>query len=167
MSDTIPRPVIIDTDPGVDDALAIMFAHRAPTLQVQGITTVFGNQTIEKNTRNACSLVDLLGAGTPVYRGASRPLVKGAPRVKSHDETELGNYRHSGKLRSEAPMTEPKDGDALHFLACAITAGTRIACLGPTTNLALLANLYPEALGQAEALVIMGAVNYEILTHAF
>lgn len=152
------RPIIIDTDPGVDDALAILFAHRAPVLQIQGITTVFGNQDIEKTTRNACSLIDMIGARTPVYRGASRPLTKYALRAESHGETGLGSYQQNGKLRNEMPLTKPAEGDGISFLARGITPRTQIACLGPTTNLALLANLYPEALRQADALIIMGGV---------
>ena len=68
MNDIAPRSIIIDTDPGVDDALAIMFAHRAKALAVQGITTIFGNQDIAKTTRNACTGADIIGAKTPIYR---------------------------------------------------------------------------------------------------
>lgn len=152
------QPIIIDTDPGVDDALAIMFAKHAPALRVLGITTVFGNQTIEKTTHNACSVVDIVGADTAVYRGASRPLKKRAPLAESHGETGLGGYRVSGQLGQEITRTQPRDGDAVSFLAKAITPGVRVACLGPTTNLAILANLYPEALRRADSLIIMGGV---------
>ena len=157
MSSKKLQQVIIDTDPGVDDALAIMVAHNTPVLQVKGITTVFGNHTIEKTTKNACTILDIIGVSSPVYRGASRPLAKEAPPIaNSHGETGLGGYRQSGLLRSKAATKKIEAENAIDFLARAIVPGTHIACLGPTTNLALLANLYPNALRQAKALIIMG-----------
>lgn len=152
------RSTIIDTDPGVDDALALIFAHSAPKLHVKGITTVFGNQTVEKTTRNACTIVDLLRAKTPVYRGTSKPLVKQALLAESHGDSGLGNYRKTGALSCEEPSTKPDVQDAVSFLASAIQPGMQIACMGPMTNIALLANLYPEALQRAERVVIMGGV---------
>ena len=158
MSTASSLSIIIDTDPGVDDALAILFAHFASALDVAAITTVYGNQTIEKTTRNACALVDLLGAKTPVYRGASRPLGKDALLAECHGDTGLGAYRQSGHLQPGNVVTKVQKQDAVQFLANAISPGMRIACLGPTTNIALLINLYPEVLRQAESIIIMGGV---------
>jgi inosine-uridine nucleoside N-ribohydrolase len=73
--DARPRKVILDTDPGIDDAMAILFALRSPALQVLGITTVFGNADIEVATANALRLVELVGRDVPVARGAAHPLV--------------------------------------------------------------------------------------------
>lgn len=151
--------IIIDTDPGVDDALAIMFAHRANMLAVRGITTVFGNQSIEKTTRNACTVVDIIGAEALIYRGASRPLVKQAFCAESHGETGLGGYWQNGELRNDKPLTQPvENANAVDFLAQTISMGTMIACIGPVTNLAILANLCPDVLRRVQSLIVMGGV---------
>lgn len=158
MSTTLPFSVIIDTDPGVDDALAILCAHFASALRVKAITTVYGNQTIEKTTRNACALVDLLNAKTPVYQGASRPLGKEPLLAVSHGETGLGGYRQTGHLRLGVVLTQAQTPNAVQFLAESIAPGMRIACLGPTTNIGLLLNLYPNVLRQTDSVIIMGGV---------
>jgi inosine-uridine nucleoside N-ribohydrolase len=155
---TAPFPLIIDTDPGVDDALAILFAHVAPDLDVRGLTTVFGNQTIDKTTRNAYAITRLLGATTPVFRGASRPLVKAQLLAECHGESGLGTYKETGLLLGSEAKDIVQQQDAIGFLGQVIKPGMRIACLGPTTNLALLANLRPEVLQQTEEIVIMGGV---------
>ena len=73
--DANPRKVIVDADPGIDDALAMLFALRSPALEVLGITTVFGNASIEVGTANALRLVELVGRDLPVARGAAHPLI--------------------------------------------------------------------------------------------
>ena len=70
-----PVKVVIDADPGIDDSMAILFALSSPALDVVGITTVFGNATLEQGTRNALRLVELSGSDVPVVAGASEPLV--------------------------------------------------------------------------------------------
>jgi len=82
-------PVIIDTDPGVDDAVALILALRSPELKVLGITTVFGNVTVEKTTQNARRVLDMMGCpehGPPVVRGSAGPLVRSFGRRLVHVE---------------------------------------------------------------------------------
>ena len=75
MSSPTPRRVVIDTDPGIDDAMAIFFALASPELEVLGLTTVFGNAHTELCTTNALRLLDIAGrSDIPVAEGAWRPL---------------------------------------------------------------------------------------------
>src|SRR5688572_25287456 len=70
-----PRPIIIDTDPGIDDALALFLACAAPELEIRAVTTVAGNVGINRTTRNALYLTELAGrSDIRVYRGAEKPL---------------------------------------------------------------------------------------------
>ena len=73
------KKVIIDSDPGIDDAMAILFAHASPEIDLLGITTVFGNATIENATRNALYLTHRFGMNTQVCMGADKPLKLPAP----------------------------------------------------------------------------------------
>ena len=74
----MPAPVIIDCDPGHDDAIALLLALASPEVALLGVTTVHGNQTLEKTTANAIRVLDLAGrADIAVAPGAERPLVRG------------------------------------------------------------------------------------------
>ena len=73
-------PIVIDCDPGHDDAIAILLALASPEVELRGITTVAGNQTLDKTTRNALKVLELAGrTDIPVAAGADRPLVRDAP----------------------------------------------------------------------------------------
>src|SRR3954451_18223579 len=98
----MPTPVIIDCDPGHDDAMALLLALASPELELAAVTTVAGNQTIEKVTANAVRVLDIAGADAiPVAAGADRPLVHPA-RVASevHGETGLDGPELPGPSRS-------------------------------------------------------------------
>lgn len=69
------RKLIIDCDPGIDDAIAIILAIQHPGFEILGITTTFGNATLEQATKNALRIVELSGKPIPVYKGASKPMV--------------------------------------------------------------------------------------------
>ena len=73
--DTKKRPIIIDTDPGIDDAVALAIALNHPNLEVRLITTVAGNVDVEKTTNNALKLVDFFGKKVPVAKGCNCPLL--------------------------------------------------------------------------------------------
>ena len=84
------RKVILDCDPGHDDAVNILLAGRSPKLELLGITVVAGNQTLEKTTRNALNVCQYLGLDVPVYQGCGQPMVKeklNSPEI--HGETGL------------------------------------------------------------------------------
>ena len=72
----MPIPVIMDCDPGHDDAIALVLAHASPELEILAVTTSAGNQTIEKTTLNARKVLSFIGCDAPVARGASKPLFR-------------------------------------------------------------------------------------------
>ena len=146
--------VIIDTDPGVDDALAILMALASPRVEVVGLTTVGGNVPLARSTRNALALVEYTGFGqVPVARGAARPL-RGRFRYS------FGFHGRSGlTFRLSDPQIKPATTTAVEFLANGLQSQPgqiTVVALGPLTNLAHLLDQHPEALRQAAGLVVMG-----------
>ena len=153
-----PVPVIIDTDPGVDDALAILMALAAPALNVIGVTATAGNVPLARATRNALALLEYAGRGDiPVYRGAARPV--------------RGRYAYAREVHSAAGLTYPipeptaaaAGTGAVSYLAETLRARPGevvVIALGPLTNLARLLRRHPDALPGAARIIIMGgAVN--------
>lgn len=135
-------PILIDTDPGIDDALAIALALRSPELRVLGVTSVYGNATVARTTRNARHLLERLGAGVPVFAGADRPLVRElAVAAETHGEEGLG-YAALPGLAPGAPVNEAPIA-ILSLLADSPEPVTVVA-LGPLTNLALTVALDRE-----------------------
>src|SRR5262245_9429280 len=122
------KPVIIDTDPGIDDAIAIFLALASPELDVTGLTTVFGNCTVDVSTRNALTLLEVAGRpDIPVARGAAAPVATDylgtIPHI--HGEDGLGD---GGAL--PAPTAAPVDVTAAEFL-CRHAPDATILALGP------------------------------------
>ncbi len=149
------RPLILDTDGGVDDAQALMLllAHgRVP----EAITTVFGNVPLEAATRNVLAVLGHAGAGVPVHAGAAGPLVGAAVHATGiHGADGLG-----GAPRPDR-MAAPAGDDAVGWLVARLrraAAGERVDVLaiGPLTNLALALRLAPDCAGGIGALTIMG-----------
>lgn len=149
-------PVLFDTDPGVDDAMALLFLHRHPAVQLLGITTVFGNAGVETTTRNALVLADRFGIAAPVARGAAMPLVR-PPRgaaVEVHGDDGLGNL-------PEAPTTrrQPDARPAHRFIVDTLRAHpgeVTLLAVGPLTNLALALAEDPAITGLVKQVVVMG-----------
>lgn len=113
--------VIIDADPGIDDAAAILLALASPELDVLGITSVAGNVSLEKTTANSLHLLELAGAGhIPVAAGADRPLV-GALPGRSDDDSVHGSDGLGG-MRREGPGNAALDQHAVDFVAAAASA---------------------------------------------
>jgi inosine-uridine nucleoside N-ribohydrolase len=146
-------PILLDCDPGHDDAIAILLALGSPELELRGITTVAGNQTLEKTTANAIRVLELAEAEIPVAAGADRPLVRD-PYVASyvHGETGLDGPD------LPPPAGEPVAEHAVDFLAQSV-AGTTLVATGPLTNVALMLARYPEA--RPDRLVLMGGAIAE------
>lgn len=149
-----PVPVLLDCDPGHDDAVAILLALGSPEIDLLGITTTFGNCSVEDATRNALRVLALAGSRVPVAQGAGGPLV--APR-------ELGNYVHgvSGLDGPELPepLAGPVDVDAVEFLAAALAGAAApvvVVATGPITNIAALLTKHPEAAAHIREVVFMG-----------
>ena len=97
------RPIIIDTDPGIDDAVAIAAAVFCESLDVKLISTVSGNVSIEHTTKNAQKLVEFFGKDIPVAKGSSKPLIKQLEDASNiHGETGMaGRASRPQTLRSE------------------------------------------------------------------
>ncbi len=140
--------IILDCDPGHDDAIALLLALGSPELELVGVTTVSGNQTLEKTTANALRVLEFVGVDVPVARGAGRPLVR---------ERFVADYVHgeSGLDGPELPAAqrEPVEEHAIEFLARNV-AGATLVATGPLTNVALLLAMYPEA--KPDRIVLMG-----------
>lgn len=148
--------LIIDTDAGVDDALAIIMALRQPGATVEAITSVTGNVRAAQVTANVFTVLDLLGAQIPVYQGAEQPLLPGfwEPEVRKHGEDGLGNYPH--RLSDlPAPEAEPAAA-ALVRLAREHPGVLTLVALGPLTNIALACRLDPAFPRHIGRLVVMG-----------
>jgi inosine-uridine nucleoside N-ribohydrolase len=126
-------PVILDCDPGHDDAIALLLALGSPEIEVTGVTTVYGNQTLDKTTDNALRVLALVGReDIPVAMGADRPLERD-PHVAAHVHGE------SGLDGPELPQraSEPIGQHAVDFLAEHVTSETVLVPVGPLTNVAL------------------------------
>lgn len=153
-----PARIIIDTDPGVDDAIAILMALAGPGLEILGLTSVGGNVSLAWATRNARSLLEYAQRPEiPVARGASRPRQGRYPYAR-HFHGETGLTR-----RLPPPNTRPVRISAVDFMHQQImrhTGQVTLVALGPLTNLARLERRYPGILHQLASLVVMGgAVN--------
>jgi len=151
------RTVIIDTDPGLDDAVAILFALQSGWFEVLGLTTVAGNLGIDVSTRNAGRLLALLDRGDiPVIAGAGAPLARpGINEAGIHGDDGLGGV----VLPDGAP---PSAGFAPSWIAdqlCEAPAGSiDILALGPLTNIVLLLRDHADAAARIGRLIVMGGV---------
>ncbi len=147
--------LIIDTDPGVDDAHAILLAFAHPDARVEALTTVAGNAALEQTTRNACTILEVLGrAGVPVYAGCDRPLLGGR-----HDAAYVHGSDGLGDSGFPPPRRGPADEHAVHALirlASQSPGEITLCAIGPLTNLALAVRLDPGLPGRFRRLVVMG-----------
>jgi inosine-uridine nucleoside N-ribohydrolase len=151
------RPVLIDTDPGVDDALALLLAWGSPELEVHALTTVSGNVTVELATRNAGRLVALRQPRPrPVIAvGASAPLARPAVTATYyHGEDGLGDAG-AWPMAAVAPASIGAV-DLMVRIARHYGSHLSIIALGPLTNVALALTADPKAMGRIGRLVIMG-----------
>ncbi|MEY8661678.1 ribonucleoside hydrolase RihC [Ligilactobacillus faecis] len=146
--------IILDTDPGIDDAVMISTALNEPNLDVALITTVAGNVTVDKTTKNALTLVDFFNKNVPVAAGASEPLLKkfeDAARI--HGESGMAGYDFP------APTSRPLAKSAVQALRDTIMASEEPITLIPTgayTNIALLLREYPEVKPKIKEIIAMG-----------
>jgi inosine-uridine nucleoside N-ribohydrolase len=146
--------IILDTDPGHDDAIALLLALASPELELLGVTTVAGNQTLEKTTANALKILEFVRrTDVPVHAGASRPLVRDQWAAEYvHGETGL-----DGPDLPE-PRTQPADGHAIDFIAREVEEkkGVVLVPVGPLTNIGLLLARYPGIEDCITRIVLMG-----------
>ena len=145
--------LVIDCDPGHDDAIALLLALASPEVELLGVTTVHGNQTLDKTTDNALRVLELVGRGdVPVAAGADRPLARDL-HVAAHVHGESGLDGPELPAATATPVEQP----AVDFLLEHATAGVTLVPLGPLTNVALALDrgLRPERI------VLMGGAIAE------
>ena len=148
------RPVLIDCDPGTDDALAIFAALNSPDLEVVGLTTVGGNASLADTTRNALSLLQVCGRGDiPVWRGAARPL--------TGEFTYAYEFHGAGGMGVPLPdaASSTKPGPAAGAIAAEALkrpGELTLIALGPLTNVATALAERPELAGELAQILVMG-----------
>jgi inosine-uridine nucleoside N-ribohydrolase len=148
-------PIVVDCDPGHDDAIAILLALASPEVELRAITTVAGNQTVDKTTRNALVTLEIAGrADIPVARGAAAPLRR-ALRTAAHVHGESGL---DGPALPE-PSAQPVAQDAADLLAEVLEPDVVLVPTGPLTNVALLLERHPDV--RPERIVWMGGAIAE------
>ena len=147
-------PIILDTDPGIDDAAAIAAALFAPQLDLQLMTTVAGNVSVEKTTRNALQLLHFWNADIPLAQGAATPLLRSL-RDAAYVHGESGMEGYDFVEHDRQPLAKPAFVALRDALISAPEPITLVA-IGPLTNIALLLMHYPECTFNIRRLVIMG-----------
>jgi len=156
----MPRPIIIDTDPGIDDAVAILLALASPELDVLGLVAVAGNLPLAATARNALSIVELAGRRElPVYAGCPRPLGRPLIDVESaHGAGGLGDL----VLPPPAAALRPEHG-ILYLIdrLCGAEPNSITLCaLGPLTNIAMALVAAPDIAAGVAELVLMGGASH-------
>lgn len=148
--------IIFDTDPGIDDAMALAFLGAHPKAHLLALTTVFGNGLVDATTRNALYLVRRFGMDVPVYRGAQTPLVlpapTPAPHVHGHDG--LGDIGAVDGFEA-SPEATPAAGRIVELIR-EHPGEVILLAVGPLTNLALALEIDPDITRLVKEVVIMG-----------
>ncbi|XP_060177018.1 uridine nucleosidase 1-like isoform X2 [Lycium barbarum] len=148
--------IIIDTDPGIDDSMAILMAFQTPEVEILGLTTIFGNATTKDATRNALILCETAGfPDIPVAEGSLESLKRGKPRVAEfvHGSDGIGN------LFLPSPNSKKIDKSASEFLVDKVSeypGEVSILALGPLTNLALAVQRDSNFASKVKRVVILG-----------
>ena len=150
-----PRKVVLDCDPGIDDALAIAFACGHPGLDLRAVTTVAGNVPLAQTTINALSVLELAGhPDVPVAAGSPGPLLQPLADARLvHGDSGLG------EARLAPPRRQPVAAHAIDLMAEVVSAAPgeiTLVATGPLTNIALALRRYPALAGQVADFVIMG-----------
>ena len=148
-------PILLDTDPGIDDAMAIFYAMADPEVELVGMTTVFGNVFTQDGTRNALALAEKAGQAIPVAEGARVPLVQ-PPNQPS-------DFVHGARGLGEASVPDPDASadprPAHQFIADTLAERPGeivLVAVGPLTNLALALQHHPEITKTVKHVVVMG-----------
>lgn len=155
------KALILDTDPGVDDAMAIAMACAHPELELLGLTTVFGNVRVEQATANALSLLEQFGHSTiPVAAGAAKPLLNAPLPFPDfvHGTDGLGN------INLPVASTQAVDLTAAEFIVdtCRSNSGkVSLVAVGPLTNIAMAMQLEPDLPSKVARLIVMGGTLNE------
>ena len=147
-------PVIIDTDPGIDDTIAIIMAAGSEKIDIKAITTTHGNVGLEGTTKNAMALKEFLGLECPVAKGAAKPMIvslKDASYV--HGENGLAGFELP---RPKGTVCEKAAWDVMYDMAKAAGGQMCLLVLGPMTNVALTIMKYPDFKNYIKRIYMMG-----------
>jgi purine nucleosidase len=158
----MPQKIIIDTDPGQDDAVAILLALASPELQVLGLTCVAGNVPLPLTTLNARKVCDLAGrSDLPVFAGCDRPMTR--PLVTA--EHVHGRTGLDGIVLPD-PVTPLREGHAVDFLIDTLRheapGSVTLVPIGPLTNIATAMARAPDILPRIARIVLMGGAYFEV-----
>jgi purine nucleosidase len=152
-------PVLLDCDPGIDDAIALLLAAASPEITLEAVTTVAGNRPVATTADNASRLLALAGRGdVPVHAGCAHAITAVQPRCNLvHGEDGLGGVA----LPKGKPLSEIHAVDAIANLLLSRAPGTlTVIAVGPLTNLALAEIRHPGILRRAHALLVMGGAAF-------
>ncbi|MBI9044246.1 MAG: nucleoside hydrolase [Anaerolineaceae bacterium] len=155
----MPQKIIIDTDPGIDDTMAITFALRSPELEVIGLTTVFGNADIETTSMNGLRLVELEGNDhIPVAKGCGKALIK--PTLEFG--TEIHGLEGMGNTNPPLPKGKLAPIHAANFIIEQVMNNpgeVTLVPIGPLTNIGLAVRLEPRIIPLVKEVVLMGGAH--------
>ncbi len=152
--------IIIDTDPGIDDAVAIVTSFFAPSIDIKLICSTAGNLGIDITTRNVLHLCELYGQNIPVAKGLPGPLNRPLEVAFGvHGPMGFGSYTYNGVKTKEIDMPAY---EAMHY-AVRLNPGISILVIGPLTNVAKFLQTYPEDIKYIKQLVFMGGTKDNVL----
>ncbi|MCP3428476.1 nucleoside hydrolase [Opacimonas viscosa] len=154
-----PHKIILDTDPGIDDAMAIFFAFQSPAIEVLGLTTVYGNVPVTMSAQNALRLCDLAEVDVPVTQGVGLPWVG--------PESTYAHFVHGDNGFGDIPVAPPKrqldPRSSAQFIVDTVKAQpgeVTLVAVGPLGNLALALRLEPELPKLVKQVYIMGGAAF-------
>ncbi len=153
------KKIIIDTDPGIDDALAILFAIHHPEIELLGLTSVFGNVSVDLATENALRLVELADVDIPVCKGAATPMVINAKPYPDFVHGENG----FGEVELPSPTIKANTITAAQFIADKVREApgeVYLVPIGPMTNIAMALELAPDIAEKVAGVVLMGGAAF-------
>ena len=153
--------VILDVDPGHDDAVAIMLAAKNPKIDLLAITTVAGNQTLDKTTKNALNICSHLGINVPIAAGMDRPMVRDQIIADDiHGETGLDGPEF-GEITVE--LDKRHAVDLIIELLMESDGDVNLVPTGPLTNIAMAMRKEPRIVDKIKRIVLMGGAYTKIL----
>jgi purine nucleosidase len=149
-----PQPIILDTDPGIDDAMAILLAVASPELALTSVTVTGGNCPMPQGVRNALAVLELVQAPVPVMPGVAVPLIR-PPFTAPETHGDLG----LGKAHLPEPRTVPADEHAVDHIVRSVMAASEpvtLVAVAPLTNLALALRREPRIVERVRQVIVMG-----------